>query len=107
MPNETINIKAKDGANILADVYGPENASAKAVIIVCHDFGEHAGMYEEFAGRMRQAGYASVILTQRGHGLLSENPKERKKRQGIIPGYQCFWDNVEAVTVLMVSPEKS
>ena len=101
MTMEQVTVKAKDGVDIAVAICGLTEENPKAVIIVCHGFGEHAGMYEDFAGRMRQEGYASVILTQRGHGLLSENPKERKKLQGIIPGYQSFLDDVEAVTAFV------
>ena len=62
----------------------------KGVVIVSHGFGEHSGSYDELAVRLGQAGYKCVVFTQRGHGELPV------KQKGIIPGYQCFLDDLNA-----------
>jgi alpha-beta hydrolase superfamily lysophospholipase len=92
-----MNIKAKDGVMITAATRGIIE-QAKAVVIVCHGFGEHAGSYAELAERLESAGYASVIPTQRGHGRLSEDKTRQKKLQGVIPGYESFLDDIGSVT---------
>ncbi len=95
-----LTISANDGVNIFADCYGMEDATVKAVMIVCHGFGEHAGSYESFAKRMLQDGFACVIPTQRGHGRLSDSHSEQKKLQGVIPSYNCFLDDIESVVAV-------
>ena len=93
-----IHIKSKDGHIISAIFNAFGNPSIKGVIIAVHGFGEHAGSYSEFAEYMERADYASVLFDQRGHGDLSEpSVKKRKKKLGIIPGYDCFLDDIEAI----------
>ena len=65
---------------------------AKGTVIIVHGFGEYAGSYIEFARRLAAANYSSVTFDQRGHGNL-EDPRLR----GIIPGYQCFLDDINSV----------
>jgi alpha-beta hydrolase superfamily lysophospholipase len=69
--------------------------TVRGAAVICHGFGEHSGSYDELAGRLGQAGYASVVYTQRGHGELPE------KQKGVIPGYRCFLDDLGAVIGLM------
>lgn len=92
---KNIHITAKDGADISAIYCDPEESSAKGVVVICHGFGEHLGMYLETAGRLGQAGYASIIFDQRGHGAP---PVGKRNRFGVIPGYQSFLDDVASVT---------
>ena len=92
---QKIDITAKDGANIPTIFYEAENESKKGVAIICHGFGEHAASYLEYAENLWRAGYASVILNQRGHG---KPPANSKKFHGLIPKYQCFVDDVISVT---------
>ncbi len=98
MRKEVISIKAKDGTYISAVSCSMENESPKAVVIVSHGFGEHADSYLELAERLTQANCEALILNQRGHGSLSDSPKERKKLQGIIPSYQSFLDDIGSIS---------
>ena len=68
------------------------DSPAKGIVIIIHGFGEHAGSYRELAERFAAANYSSVTFDQRGHGNL-EDPRLR----GIIPGYQCFLDDIKTV----------
>jgi alpha-beta hydrolase superfamily lysophospholipase len=90
-----INITAKDGATIPAMVSNMDNSGKKGIVLICHGFGEHSGSYTELAGLLGQAGFASVIPDQRGHGTP---PDGAKKWFGIIPDYQCFLDDVVSLT---------
>ena len=92
---KNICIAAKAGADISAIYCNPEESSAKGVVVVCHGFGEHSGMYLETAGHLGKAGYASIIFDQRGHGASAAG---KKNRFGVIPGYQSFLDDVASVT---------
>ena len=90
-----IEITAKDGAVIPAIALNIDDSRKKAVIIICHGFGEHSGSYIELAEQFQKAGYASIIPDQRGHG---KPPEGVKKWHGIIPDYQCFIDDILALT---------
>lgn len=92
---DTVNITAKDGASIPALTVGFNDSGIKAVIIVCHGFGEHAGCYCELAENLHDAGFACIIPNQRGHGLP---PEGARNWHGRIPSYQCFIDDVLALT---------
>ena len=90
-----IKVDAKDGAAIPVTTCNIDDIGKKAIIIVCHGFGEHSGAYLEHAERLWQGGYACAILDQRGHG---QPPEGAKKWHGIIPDYQCYIDDVVSVT---------
>lgn len=99
MKGNEISIKAKDGTNIHTVTYNIGVEAVKGIVIVSHGFGEHSGSYEEFAEQLKQANYACVVFDQRGHGNMSEqSPEKRKKLYGIIPSYQCFLDDIGDVT---------
>jgi len=87
-------ITAKDGASISAHMYNVD-PDVKGIVIVSHGFGEHAVMYSELADTLVNAGYGCILFDQRGHG---EPPDDRKKWFGIIPGYECFLDDIVCVT---------
>jgi alpha-beta hydrolase superfamily lysophospholipase len=94
---QDISVRAKDGTSISTIACNLESGQLKAVVLVVHGFGEHARRYTGLAERLSQAGYAAVILNQRGHGSLSDDTAKRKKLQGIIPGYKSFLDDIESV----------
>jgi len=91
----TINITAKDGRSIPAVLYNVEKSDKKGIIIICHGFSEHSGLYKDIAEAFWSASYACTIFDQRGHGTT---PLNAKKWYGQIPNYQCFIDDVVAVT---------
>ncbi len=91
---------SKDGHKINAiTTYSAEAAqNARALVIICHGFGEHSGSYGELMERLLHAGYASACFDQRGHGELGEaSPEKRFKRFGVVPGYDSFMDDIEAL----------
>jgi alpha-beta hydrolase superfamily lysophospholipase len=92
---QTLKVTAKDGSVISATTVCIDDDSRKAVVIICHGFGEHSGSYTELAGVFQKAGYASITPNLRGHG---EPPEGAKKWHGIIPGYQCFIDDLVSLT---------
>ena len=107
MQEKEFSITAKDGVKIPALIYNGNDGgmageelfkTRKGAVIIIHGFGEHAMSYRELAGRLGQAGYASVIFDQRGHGNLSDYPSEKRMKYcGIIPNYQSFLDDIDAV----------
>jgi len=94
MKSSEIKIKTKDGTDISAMLYNPDE-NAKAVVVLSHGFGEHSGSYKEIIERFNQANYACVIFDQRGHGSFSgKSPEERSKLLGVILNYQDFLDDI-------------
>jgi len=92
---QKIDVPAKDGALIPTIFYNVEESDKKAIVVICHGFGEHSASYIELAETFWKAGYASVIHDQRGHGTPPEGVKAWR---GLIPNYQCFIDDVVSVT---------
>ncbi len=63
---------ASDGENIaLRDWPLPHGVVQRGVVVVVHGLGEHAGRYEELAGRLTAWGYAVRGYDQYGHGESS------------------------------------
>jgi len=88
---QKISVTAKDGAAIPVVVSGIDSAGKKGIVIISHGFGEHSGSYAELAEVLLQAGYASLIPDQRGHGIP---PVGVSKWHGIIPSYQSFLEDI-------------
>ncbi len=99
MQTHRMNITSKDGAKIPAiTTFSAASAPPKGVVIICHGFGEHSGSYGELMERLLEASCASIAFDQRGHGALGEaSPEKRRKKLGVIPGYESFLDDIDAV----------
>ena len=98
MQTEKAQIPARDGAGITTFIAHPDTAPI-GVAVINHGFGEHIGSYGELLERLTAGGYIAVIFDHRGHGEMNEPDRAKwKKLIGIIPGYQCFLDDVEVVT---------
>ena len=100
MQTKEIQITAKDSVKINALICNNDSEEpVKGTVIIVHGFGEHSGSYKELVEHLAQANYASVIFDQRGHGGFPEYlPEKREKLCGIIPSYQSFLDDIDAVT---------
>jgi alpha-beta hydrolase superfamily lysophospholipase len=61
---------ASDGLKLFCDWYLPADAAAtpRAVIVVAHGYGEHAGRYAQVARRLAAGGFAVMTFDTRGHG---------------------------------------
>lgn len=77
---EEVIIKAKDGYELLLNVYDIKNP--KAVIQVAHGMEEHQGRYKEFAKIMNDNGYAVVSADMRGHGKHAKALGFFKRKEG-------------------------
>ena len=98
--HKQVNISAIDGAEIFAELFALKQQPQKGAVIIVHGFGEHTGGYHETAEKFSQAGYASIVFNQRGHGMHAADKKSAKK-QGIIPKYQAFLDDISSVAAYM------
>ena len=90
---DRIEIRAKDGAAIRAELYKDYVKNTKGAVVVSHGFGEHLRAYRRFANRLAEAGYAVFVFDQHGHGDLPS-----LKMRGIIPSYQNFLDDLHSVS---------
>ena len=96
MKTVSFKITAKDGVDIQAEFTQDETQATKGVVIIVHGFGEYIASYKELASVLADAGYASIVFDQRGHGDLQ--PREKlEKLQGIVPDYQTLLDDIDVV----------
>ena len=80
--------QALDGRlTIFARDWKPE-VPAKAVVVLIHGLGEHAGRYAHVAAAMNAAGYAVLAPDLRGHGGSSG-------KRGHIPSYDIVLDDIQ------------
>lgn len=56
------------GVRIVYDVWEPEDADCRGVVVLCHGYAEHARRYDHVAQRFGDAGLAVYALDLRGHG---------------------------------------
>ncbi len=100
MQTYKLNAASKDGHAINAiTTFSAETApDVKGLVIICHGFGEHSGSYIELMEQLLEANFASVCFDARGHGELGEpSPEKRFKKLGVVPGYESFMDDIEAL----------
>ncbi|WNJ16472.1 alpha/beta hydrolase [Pontibacter sp. G13] len=64
--------------------------SPKAVLIIIHGHGEHAGRYAHVAGHVRAAGFATLAMDHYGHGKTDS-------KRGHIPSYDAVLDSIDAL----------
>jgi alpha-beta hydrolase superfamily lysophospholipase len=69
-----------------------EGAETRAVLLVVHGLGEHAGRYDEFASRMAAYDIATFALDLRGHGLSGG-------RRGHVPRFDVYLQEVDRFRV--------
>ena len=81
--------RASDGANLHSYRWSSSetDASAKAIVVVMHGYGEHCGRYHEFAQFLVRAGYLACGFDARGHG---QSPGQR----GHIAHYERYVDDL-------------
>lgn len=63
-------IDSTKGARIFVRSWQPDG-SAKAVVVLCHGFNSHSGLYAWPAAELQKAGYAVYALDLRGRGKSS------------------------------------
>jgi alpha-beta hydrolase superfamily lysophospholipase len=80
--------KTKDGVDIHAVCWEPDNGEIKAVINLVHGMGEHIRRYDHVARFFTEKGFVIVGFDHRGHGK-SGGPR------GHIPSYDAILDDVE------------
>jgi acylglycerol lipase len=56
------------GNKIATYLWTPSDQAARAVVVIAHGFGEHAGRYENVVNALVPQGYAVSALDHRGHG---------------------------------------
>jgi len=82
-----LNWQTADGIPIFARDWKPDQP-ARAVVVLIHGLGEHAGRYAHVAAAMNAAGYAVIAPDLRGHGR-SGGPR------GHFPSYAVVLDDIQ------------
>ncbi len=75
-----LSVKTDDGFILRGFLYYPEEKKEKyPVIILAHQFGTTHVIWSDFAKRLRDMGYATLLIDLRGHGLsVIQNGKENR-----------------------------
>jgi alpha-beta hydrolase superfamily lysophospholipase len=73
-----------------------EGTATRAVLLVVHGLGEHAGRYDEFASRMASVGIATFASDLRGHGLSDG-------RRGHVPRFEVYLQELDRFRSCIVS----
>ena len=77
--------KSRDGLELAARSWKPENP--KAVVVLIHGHGEHINRYQHVADALTEAGYAMLAFDLRGHGQ-SAGPR------GHTPDYDTLMNDI-------------
>jgi alpha-beta hydrolase superfamily lysophospholipase len=82
--------RASDGENLHSYRWSSReaDASAKAIVVMMHGYGEHCGRYREFAQFLVRAGYLTCGFDARGHG---QSPGQR----GHIAHFERYVDDLQ------------
>lgn len=73
-----------------ASEMGPDAPPPRAVVLIVHGLGEHAGRYEKLARRLLDWGFAVRAYDQRGHGNSSGE-------RGVLPSETTLLDDLAEV----------
>lgn len=73
---------SRRGGRIFLRVFSPQLAP-QALVLVSHGFGEHSGMYVDFASYLSQHGFLVLCPDLPGHGLSSG-------RRGVVEGLDSY-----------------
>lgn len=82
-------VRTKDGLNLQVRTWAPEG-EPRAVVLVVHGVGEHAGRYQRYADTLTAAGALVLAPDHRGHGR-SEGIR------GHVDGFATYVSDLEAV----------
>jgi len=98
MGNQTIEtLFMHDGTALRVARFEPDGLPC-GVIQILHGFGEHIGHYESVAAHFTARSFVCILHEQRGFGEMpGKTLRERKKSQGITPGYWHFLKDVDTV----------
>ena len=82
------NLKTTDDLDLM--IYIDQITNAKAVVIIIHGMGEHAGRYEELIEKLNSSGYSVLAFDHRGHGRSTG-------KRGHAPSYEHLMGDIENI----------
>ncbi len=81
-------LTAPDGTSLVYDGYEP--ASPVAAVLFLTGWSDHAGRWAPAAARLRDAGYATFVLDQRGHGRSGGRRGHLSRFSQLLGDLQAF-----------------
>ncbi len=81
-------LAAPDGTQLVYDAYEPPRP--RAAVLVLHGWADHAGRWREVGERLRDAGLATYLLDQRGHGRSGGRPGYLSRFSQLLGDLQAF-----------------
>ncbi len=85
MENKEWNWKSKDGLEMYAQSWKPEDP--KALVCLVHGLGEHSGRWDHVGKTLAEAGFALVAFDLRGHGKSGG-------QRGHFPSLEALMDDI-------------
>ena len=81
-------LAAPDGTQLVYDAYEPPQPHA--AVLLLHGWADHAGRWREVGERLRDAGLATYLLDQRGHGRSGGRPGYLSRFSQLLGDLQAF-----------------
>ncbi len=81
-------LAAPDGTQLVYDAYEPPQP--RAAVLLLHGWADHAGRWREVGERLRDAGLATYLLDQRGHGRSGGRPGYLSRFSQLLGDLQAF-----------------
>ncbi len=96
---ETVELTARDGMRVAADVYLAETEMPRGWIVLAHQAGSSRGEYREIAPRLNALGFHAIALDQRSgraFGGVTNQTAQRAQRAGKRQSYAAARPDIEA-----------
>jgi len=84
-------LASRDGETLALRQWPSPAAAPRALVLVCHGLGEHAGRYQQLAAHLNDWGFAVLAYDHYGHG-------ESSGARGGLPGATRLLDDLALVT---------
>lgn len=83
-------INAPDGTPLVFDSYVPSGSAPTGAVLVLHDWGGDGSQWVETGARLRDEGFATYVLDQRGHGRSGGSRAHLSRFSQLLGDLQAF-----------------
>lgn len=83
-------INAPDGTPLIYDAYVPADPGRRPTVLFLHDWADEAAQWADIGTALRDAGYATYVLDQRGHGRSGGRRAHLSRFSQLLGDLQAF-----------------
>jgi alpha-beta hydrolase superfamily lysophospholipase len=83
-------VNAPDGTPLVYDAYLPADPGRRPTVLFLHDWSDDATQWADFGAALRDAGYATYVLDQRGHGRSGGRHAHLSRFSQLLGDLQAF-----------------